>query len=155
MAKQGFIALSESQLNQLDKRSMLADYTDINDLLTITGEHETFSTSAMLASLRSSYFSNLTSVDFSEFRTHSLHAVRPSIFRIVLRFIEFDWVVVPHKFEAFDWMELLLAARYYGLDRLAAICETRIQDLLNESNIQRIFELAVRHDIKTLICVSA
>lgn len=78
---------------------------------------------------------------------HTLKEVKLRTFQILLRFIEFDLVVVPLKFDAFDWLELLLAGRYYGLERLSSICEELLLERITDANIHRMFELAVRHRV--------
>jgi hypothetical protein len=104
---------------------------DPTDELVIIDRSRILMTSLTLLRVRSIYFEHLLSIDFQESNTHTLQSVRPSIFRIVLKYIEFDYVFVYPKFGVFDWFELLIAANYYCLSGLKIICERQILALLD------------------------
>jgi hypothetical protein len=128
--KEGIIILNDSQWQNLEQvRSR--EYLDPTDELIIIDRSLTIKTSLTLIKARSLYFEHLFSLDFQETNTHTLQSVKPHIFQIVLKYIEFDYVFVSPKFGIFEWFELLMAAKYYCLKGLKIICERQILILLN------------------------
>lgn len=97
--------------------------------------------------MNSEYFSNMLGGDFLERNIVDIRNCSDRTFKVLLKFLELDVALVPDTFAARDWVELLDAAKYYSLERLANICEYQLSLLVSPETLSSFFNLAAQYKL--------
>lgn len=72
------------------------------------------------------------------------------IFEMMINYLLLDKLVVPMEMEIGGWLDLYEMAEFMCLNRLMSICEQHICTLVQENNIEEIFNFSIQMQAEAL-----
>ncbi|KAH3763996.1 RCC1 domain [Pelomyxa schiedti] len=136
-----FLRMHEIQMRQWVNNPSLSDITFA--LQDDEGNPIEFKAHKAVLSCRSSVFKTLITSGFKESRTAviELPTVTPPVFRLFLNYIYTDQLQLDMS-ESDHWVELLMVANQYEVERLKNMCEDFIEKGIDVENVAWLFDIA-------------